>query len=403
MLPFGRWSILPTTHRMQSSDQDRPLVLLGFADAISAPESAWSLIDDGFRVAAFYRGGMDLPITQDPRLESFAITRPEADAAASTKELAHLIDHLRPAAVLPVDDAALAILGLTNPPDSCAPAHPIGAQYDLAVDQRAQLKVAADAGLSIDPVVPIDKGPDLQTLERFPVEIRPTQLNRIHRGGYRPPEPLLLMDREQMLSAAPQWNGKGSAVALPPRVGRRVTLMGVMTLAGQLECVTAVRWLRSHDGEPAAAETIDIQPSLHKSVRTMLNQAGWRGFFGIDFDERTGEQDPAMVFRSMSAVPGTASSLVRPLGFEYAAWQARQAIDMGYEPAPVMFEPGVTCRHLGLELASAARCAASLDIGGLLAALRRPSEQAWCNKRADVRHVTRAETWRLARRGRDVA
>jgi len=52
-------------------------VLLGFADAFAAIESAWSLADAGHEVFAFARRGTSPPIAASRRVRVVPVTAPE--------------------------------------------------------------------------------------------------------------------------------------------------------------------------------------------------------------------------------------------------------------------------------------------------------------------------------------
>src|SRR5690625_3581511 len=84
------------------------LVLIGFADALAAPEVVFSLCDAGFPVAAFARAGAPKPaIARLPIAALVTLPPPELDAAATISSLRAAVEKMAPAAILPLDDAAL--------------------------------------------------------------------------------------------------------------------------------------------------------------------------------------------------------------------------------------------------------------------------------------------------------
>jgi len=87
------------------------LVLMGFAEAYAAIETAWSLQAGGFRVAAFTRVGEKPALRRVRGVELHEVTAPEDDARRTVDEVRALIRSLRPAAYLPLDDGAVWITG----------------------------------------------------------------------------------------------------------------------------------------------------------------------------------------------------------------------------------------------------------------------------------------------------
>src|SRR4051812_7186871 len=86
------------------------LILVGFAEAMSAPEVVWSLVDRGYRVAAFARKGRRSALRSSRQVKCYEITPPDVDAKAALRELEALCQesaresHL---GLFPLDDSAL--------------------------------------------------------------------------------------------------------------------------------------------------------------------------------------------------------------------------------------------------------------------------------------------------------
>ena len=70
-----------------STASTKPLVLIGFAEALSAPEVAWSLADAGFEVRSFGRKGRRSALSRSRYASVLEVTPPEADAAATVEEI----------------------------------------------------------------------------------------------------------------------------------------------------------------------------------------------------------------------------------------------------------------------------------------------------------------------------
>ena len=88
------------------------LVFIGFSEALSAPEAAWSLVDAGFAVTVFARKGRHSALRHSAHVELVEITPPELDADAALADMektfvAKDLSEDRPGVVFPLDDAAL--------------------------------------------------------------------------------------------------------------------------------------------------------------------------------------------------------------------------------------------------------------------------------------------------------
>src|SRR3954452_19463548 len=87
--------------------ESRGLVLIGFAEAYAAIETAWSLQEAGFAVAAFTRRGAKPALRRVRGVELHEVTAPESTVAATARDVEHLLRSLRPVAYMPLDDGAV--------------------------------------------------------------------------------------------------------------------------------------------------------------------------------------------------------------------------------------------------------------------------------------------------------
>ena len=96
------------------------VVAIGFAESLSAPEVAWSLVDAGFKVIAFSRKGRRAALRHSHHAAIFEIAAPEKDCAAALRELAAVLDsrhaeHMVQSVLLPLDDASLWLCSRVQP------------------------------------------------------------------------------------------------------------------------------------------------------------------------------------------------------------------------------------------------------------------------------------------------
>ena len=89
------------------------VVLIGFAEALSAPEVVWSLIDAGFEVSAFGRKDRKSALRRSRYASVIEVTSPELDAAATVREVQSLMRSLctsfpgKVVVLFPLDDSAV--------------------------------------------------------------------------------------------------------------------------------------------------------------------------------------------------------------------------------------------------------------------------------------------------------
>ncbi|HKN93581.1 MAG TPA: hypothetical protein VJU60_04540, partial [Thermoleophilaceae bacterium] len=81
--------------------------MVGFADALAAPEVVWSLVDDGWQVSAFTRRGEKTALRRLVDVELVKVTAPESDANQCAADLRDLVERGDFAAAMPLDDASV--------------------------------------------------------------------------------------------------------------------------------------------------------------------------------------------------------------------------------------------------------------------------------------------------------
>ena len=117
-----------------------PLVLVGFGEAYAAIETAWSLRDAGFRVAAFTRSGERPAVRRVRGVELHEVAPPEAGVDETLDDLRRLIRTLEPAALMPLDDASVLLSGAL---ERVTIAGPTGKQSSLRSTRRSRSRPPA--------------------------------------------------------------------------------------------------------------------------------------------------------------------------------------------------------------------------------------------------------------------
>ena len=129
-----------------------PTVLVGFAEAMSAPEVVWSLARRGYKVAAFARAGKRSALRHSRYTTCDEIVPPDLDVGEALIGLTQLCrKHLQngPVVLFPLDDSAVWLasrvaslqgLMLAGPPPDLA---------EVALDKEKQLVLARKAGFRV--------------------------------------------------------------------------------------------------------------------------------------------------------------------------------------------------------------------------------------------------------------
>jgi biotin carboxylase len=332
----------------------RPRVLIGFADALAAIESAWSLDEAGFEVLAFARRGSRPPLRRSARVELRELTPPELDLAAAKDDLRRLIEAAAVDAVMPLDDVALRLCQGPARETGVTVIGPTGPQAELALDKRLQIEAARAAGLPVPPSAFLDGGPLPEDLS-FPLVVRPAAAvaeagGRLGGAGGATTcadrgelERRLASRAEgEVLLAQPQLRGTGEG------------LFGVMTAAGARAWSghRRLRMVNPAGSGSSACESTVPDPDFCDQVDDMLAAIGWRGLFMVEL-LRDAEGTPWFI--ELNGRAWGSMALARAGGLEYPAWAARLALgdNLGELLAPQAVG-GRRARHLGRELKHAA-------------------------------------------------
>jgi hypothetical protein len=354
-------------------------VLIGFAEALAAIESAWSLQDDGFEVVAFGRRGSRPALGRAAGVRILDITPPEQDAQQAAAELAAMIQEINPAAVLPLDDQAVWLCdrvfsesaltcrdsGIAQPvPARPSPARsilaepllagvpetrsvlagPLGLAATLSLDKREQLLAAAAAGFAVPESraaateEPAGPGPWM-VKPALAVELR---AGRLHRpGGQEASKPTEV--REIAVAIG------GPAIAQPLITGTGEGIFGLATPSGivALSAHRRIRMMNPRGSGSSACRSIPVATELIGPVREFVTRSGLLGLFMIEFlRDETGTP----WFMELNGRAWGSMALACRRGFAYPAWAVRAALTTGFMPAEPGDGPQVTARHLGREI-----------------------------------------------------
>lgn len=381
--------------RAQKGPSSGPVVLVGFAEAVAAIETAWCLQDEGFTVAAFAREGRREALERVPGVWLWPVTAPEVDAAQSSRDIVRVISLSGAEAVLPLDDMAVWLCDRAVAECEAAGAilvGPRGAQARIALDKQEQLRAAGDAGLSVPPSTLIAAG-------------------RRADGDLPGPGPWIVRPAPAVVQRKGQLVKKGGAVAVNrPMVDRLVQGLGTAAIVQPLidgvgEGVfglatpdgvvgwTAHRRVRMVDPRgsgSSACRSWPVDPDLAEAVGRFVTSISWQGLFMVELlRDRSGEA----WFVELNGRTWGSMALARRRGFAYPAWAVHACLGGAAAPEPPVDPPDLVCRHLGGEL---------VRIAAIMRGPRGGDPRPWPSRRRallDALTLRRGDAWYNARRG----
>ena len=168
----------------------RPTVLLGFAEAATAPEVVWSLVDAGFDVVAFGRRGRSSALRHSRHVVCHDVCAPEENLETSLFELGSILSSLGKECVsqrilLPLDDKAVFLCSKLQLGDDWILAGPDGVRAELALNKHLQVEIARDAGFDVPKtrlVRTIGDIRDFIASESYPIILKSAECVPLHEG-----------------------------------------------------------------------------------------------------------------------------------------------------------------------------------------------------------------------------
>jgi hypothetical protein len=365
----------------------RGTVLIGFADALAAPEAAWSLVAAGWRVIAFSRVGSKPAVRLDKRIEIVDVPAPERDFSGCLIGVQGVAERSGPVAVLPLDDAALLLCGRLAEEKwakNAGPvlAGPVGDQLRFVLDKREQMSAAARAGLHVPPDVRVARNDS-----RFPVIVRPALAADVYENS-------LVSGHTIVCSSAKELDGALAGARAPVIVQSCLEGVG----EGLFCLVTAdgphawsahrrVRMMNPSGSGASACSPIPVDDAASVAAEKLLMGIGWRGIAMIELLRDTSGR---AWFMEVNGRTWGSTSLARIQGLEYPAWSVDEAlgIPFGNDSATMGPVPAdLVVRHAGRELVH------------LLAVLRGPrseTPQPWPARSSALRdtlRIRRSDRW----------
>jgi hypothetical protein len=373
-------------------------VLVGFAEALAAPEAAASLLGASHRVVSFARRGRAAPLRRLRGVEVVEVTAPEDDFAACAEEVAALAaDH---DATMPLDDPAMLVCDRGLSPGTLV-VGARGAQARLALDKRRQLTCAETAGFAVPEWAELSPGTGPEDERALPAVLKPAFAAEVLDGRLRRLSPRDAGTAAELEDVRRSWGPSTPAILQRWVPGTGAGVFGLAD-AGTVHHLSAHRRLRmmnpAGSGSSACASA-PVPQELVAPVESLLGAARWNGMFMVEL-LRSADR---WWFMELNGRPWGSLALARRLGNEYPAWALARALDaQATLPDAPAFED-LLCRHLGRELihllfvlrGPGVHVGAWPGRGETLRALLRSGRRtAWYNLGPELRGVFLYDTWR---------
>lgn len=328
-------------------------ILIGFAEALPAPEVFFSLYDAGHQVSVFTRQGCQAPLLRHlPLVQVCYLPAPEQDAPGAVAALRQMVEGAQaPDLILPLDDAGL---WLVNEAVS-DPARIAGATGDAAVvalDKTRQVAAAQAAGLALPETVVLREEGDFDQITRVPAIVKPALAISVRDGRIAKDKVDYLSEVADIapLRAAFQ-PGEDPRLVQPLVAGVGEGVFGFVAGDGTISHWSGHRRLRMmnpHGSGSSACVALDPDADLRARCTAFLHSIHWRGPFMIEL-LRDAEGTPW--FMELNGRMWGSMALARGQGLEYPAWAVELAQDPGFVPPAVdLPAPPLQARHLGRDL-----------------------------------------------------
>lgn len=334
-------------------------ILLGFGEALAAPEVCFSLRKAGWDIVSFTRNKRTCSLRFLPFVKLVEIPSPEDGTGATLDAIARLVASTHADALMPADDVSLWLCnGLVRDNRLGADCRAICAGPEavaVALDKSQQVRLAAEAGLDVPPTCVAKTGADTETWSDFPCIAKPapavceildhkTPNKRLGKGDFG-----TFNDNKTLAAWIDARAGDGPFLVQPQLQGIGEGVFGLYR-NGQVIAWSGHRRLRMmnpHGSGSSACISHEVSEDLKPKITDFLHRANWSGYFMIEFLR---DADNRLWFMELNGRAWGSLALARRGGFDYPAWMVESTFDPTHAAAPPPVREGVVARHLGREL-----------------------------------------------------
>ncbi len=336
----------------------RETVLIGFAEALAAPEVVWSLVDDGFQVVAFARRGRATALRHSRYVICHEICPPELDLQRSLSELTDLVKSLDNVTgnvhkiLFPLDDKAVWLCNSIQLQQPWLLAGPKEGAAELALNKHLQFRAASEAGFNVPNAILAHFAEEVfrfDAVESFPLILKASEAVPIRDGHVAEFPKWICANREELERAVKQWAERTPLLVQKFIVGTGEGVFGLAASDG-IRAWSGHRRLRMMNPQGSGSSACiseSVSETLMSNTQRLIENTGWQGLFMI---ELLRDDFGKVWFVELNGRPWGSMALARRQGLEYPSWQVRLTMDPKSAAGGMAAgTPGVVCRNLGRE------------------------------------------------------
>jgi predicted ATP-grasp superfamily ATP-dependent carboligase len=336
----------------------RATVVTAFAEALSAPEVAWSLLDAGFNVTSIARRGRGSALRHSRKVDCLEICPPEQDMAQALRDMTSVLNsfgdrHNGPILLFPLDDTALWMCSELAPNENWILVGPGKSGVDLALNKHQQTRLACEAGFKVPETgvaSSVDHAIALGEQIGFPLVLKPVECTSVRNGRKIARKTRICANANEFKAALKEWNESIPVLLQKYIIGGGEGIFGLATPDG-VQAWSAHRRLRMmnpHGSGASACVSIRVDESVRQKTAALIGMAKWTGLFMVELlRDRSGEA----WFVELNGRPWGSMALARRQGLEYPAWSASMTLAPdSHVGTAKSASTGLVCRNLGREL-----------------------------------------------------
>ena len=304
-------------------------IILGFAEAIAAPEVCFSLHDDGWSISAFTRNIRKCSLRYLPFVDLHEVPAPEDNAQKTMEALFKLVDVLKSDAIMPLDDTSLWLCSSMAENKfhklNCKQIFAAPDAVAVALDKARQIEAARAAGFSVPATLVADTPSDANDWNVFPCIAKPALAVSTHHTGK---EGFIRLDKGSAstftnIAQLKNWIGdnleSGPFLIQPLIRGTGEGIFGhfhngkVSGWSGHRR----LRMMNPHGSGSSACMSQTVDAEIKPKVESFLHEIGWSGFFMVEMLRQDTE---TTWFMELNGRAWGSMALARHAGFNYPAW-----------------------------------------------------------------------------------
>ena len=328
---------------------DREIIFIGFAEALSAPEVAWNLLDHGFQVMAFCRRGSYPPLRHIHQIRLIEVTPPEKNAWETVEQIRNASRLFEARMLMPLDDASVWLCDRAATGGDILVAGATGRNAQLAIDKREQLELAGEAGFNIPETVYVTEKEDFIEINQLPAVIKPATAVSEVKGKLTKGPIIFCIDSDDLARAANECKYEGLMMVQPLLAGVGEGIFGLNGSDGvkRWSAHRRIRTVNPLGSGSSACQSLQISDQPIVPAERMLKKTSWPGMFMIELLRDT---ENRLWFMELNGRSWGSMALAVRLGLHYPAWTVMQTLDPFFKPPdPPAWVP-IVCRHLGREI-----------------------------------------------------